>query len=91
MSIEPYLRAAGDGTHELVVSSKGGRVHVLPYCFHSSEEAVDWLATPKGRQMIEKVHNVSRWRKTAHSPAEPSEGVSACLTFVRSWLSSFRL
>jgi hypothetical protein len=66
MSIEPYLRAAGDGTYELVVPSKGGKVHVLPYCFHSNEDAVNWLATPKGRERIEKLRNVSRWRKTAH-------------------------
>ena len=66
MSIEPYLRAAGDGTYELVVPSKGGKLHVLPYCFHSNEDAVKWLATPKGRERIEKLRNVSRWRKTAH-------------------------
>jgi hypothetical protein len=66
MSIKPYLRAVGDGTYELVVQSKGGRLHVLPYCFHSNEDAVNWLATPKGREQIEKLRNVSSWRKTAH-------------------------
>ncbi len=55
MSFEPYLRAAGDGTFELLVPSAGGAVHVLPYCFHTEEDAAHWLASRKGREQIRKI------------------------------------
>jgi len=55
MSFEPYLRAAGDGTLELLVPSTGGIVHILPYCFHSEEDAANWLASRKGRELMTKL------------------------------------
>src|SRR5208337_142758 len=36
MSSQPYLRAADDGTYELLVPSRGS-VHILPYCFYTDE------------------------------------------------------
>ena len=57
MSFEPYLRAAGDGTFELLVPSAGGAVHILPYCFHTEEDAADWLASRKGREQIKKIRS----------------------------------
>ena len=60
MASEPYLRPAGDGTFELLVPSAGGAVHVLPYCFHTEEDAANWLASRKGRELIRKVR--SRYR-----------------------------
>ena len=55
MAFEPYLRPAGDGTYELLVPSGGGAVHVLPYCFHTEEDAANWLASRKGRERIRKI------------------------------------
>lgn len=57
MTFEPYLRSAGDGTFELLVPSTSGAVHVLPYCFHTEEEAASWIASRKGRERIRKVRN----------------------------------
>jgi hypothetical protein len=65
MSFEPYLRAAGDGTFELLIPSEGGAVHVLPYCFHTSEDAANWLASRKGRERIKKIR--SRFEKRKRS------------------------
>jgi hypothetical protein len=65
MSFEPYLRAAGDGTYELLIPSEGGAVHVLPYCFHTKEDAANWLATRKGRERIKKIR--SRFEKRKRS------------------------
>ena len=59
MSFEPYLRAAGDGTLELLVPSAGGAVHIFPYCFHTEEDAANWLATRKGREQIGKIRKRS--------------------------------
>jgi hypothetical protein len=67
MSFEPYLRAADDGTFELLVPSAGGAVHVLPYCFHTEEDAADWLATRKGSARIRKVR--SRYGKIFAPPS----------------------
>ena len=55
MTFDPYLRSAGDGTFELLVPSASGAVHVLPYCFHTEEEAASWIASRKGRERIRKV------------------------------------
>jgi hypothetical protein len=65
MSFEPYLRAAGDGTYELLIPSEGGAVHVLPYCFHSKEDAANWLASRKGRERIRKIRSRFERRKRA--------------------------
>ena len=55
MTFEPYLRPAGDGTFELLVPSASGAVHILPYCFHTEEDAANWLASRKGRERIRKI------------------------------------
>ena len=55
MAFEPYLRPAGDGTLELLVPSVGGTIHVLPYCFHSEEDAANWLASRKGREYMRRL------------------------------------
>lgn len=66
MAFEPYLRPAGDGTYELLVPSAGGAVHVLPYCFHTEEDAANWLATRKGREHIRKIRGrYNRAKRTA--------------------------
>jgi hypothetical protein len=57
MEFEPYLRPAGDGTFELLVPYADGAVNVLPYCFHSEEEAASWLASRKGRERIRQIRN----------------------------------
>jgi hypothetical protein len=54
MTFEPYLRSAGDGTFELLLPSASGAVHVLPYCFHTEEDAATWIASRKGRERIRK-------------------------------------
>jgi len=53
MSSQPYLRAADDGTYELLVPFGKGSVHILPYCFHTEEDAVTWLASRKGREQMQ--------------------------------------
>jgi hypothetical protein len=58
MSSKPYLRAADDGTYELVVPSARGRTHILPYCFHTEEDAMTWLASLKGREVIRKLSGI---------------------------------
>lgn len=55
MAFEPYLRPAGDGTLELLVPSVEGTFHVLPYCFHTEEDAVNWLASRKGREYMRRL------------------------------------
>jgi len=55
MSSEPYLRAADDGTYELLVPFGKGSVHILPYCFHTAEDAANWLASRKGRELIQHI------------------------------------
>jgi hypothetical protein len=54
MAFEPYLRTADDGTYELLVPSPGG-VHILPYCFHTEEDAANWLSSRKGREQIKQI------------------------------------
>ncbi|MGO9984232.1 MAG: hypothetical protein ACLPIX_08490 [Rhodomicrobium sp.] len=65
MSFEPFLRAAGDGTFELLVPSATGAVHVLPYCFHTKEDAASWLASRKGCEQIRKIRSRYERRKRA--------------------------
>ncbi len=55
MSSKPYLRVADDGTFELLVPSGTGFIHVLPYCFHTEEDAANWLASRKGKQSIQQI------------------------------------
>ena len=55
MSSEPYLQAAKDGTFELVIPDNKGPLHVLPYCFHSEEDAMTWLSSRKGREQLKKI------------------------------------
>ena len=55
MSFEPFLRAADDGTFELLVPFGKGSVHILPYCFHTEEDAANWLASRKGRELIQHI------------------------------------
>ena len=55
MSTQPYLRAADDGTYELLVPSRGS-VHILPYCFHTEDDAANWIASRKGREQIQHIH-----------------------------------
>ncbi len=57
MAFDPYLRPAGDGTFELLVPYADGAVNVLPYCFHSEEEAAGWLASRKGRERIRQIRS----------------------------------
>ena len=64
MSSQPYLRAADDGTYELMVPSRGS-IHILPYCFHTEEDAVNWLATRKGREHIQLIRNVKRQERVS--------------------------
>ena len=54
-SSQPYLRAADDGTYEVVVPAGMGRDHILPYCFHTEEDALRWLSTRKGREQIRQI------------------------------------
>ena len=55
MSSQPYLRSADDGTYELLVPFGKGSVHILPYCFHTAEDAANWLASRKGRELIQHI------------------------------------
>ncbi len=67
MAFEPYLRPAGDGTYELLVPSSGGAFLVLPYCFHSEDDAADWLASRKGRELIRKIR--ARYERSKRAAA----------------------
>jgi hypothetical protein len=55
VSSQPYLRVADDGTYELLVPFGKGSVHILPYCFHTEEDAANWLTTRKGRELIQHI------------------------------------
>jgi hypothetical protein len=68
MSSQPYLRAADDGTYELLVPFGKGSIHVLPYCFHTEEDAANWLASRKGRELIQHIR--PKGEKTG--PYQPS-------------------
>jgi hypothetical protein len=61
---QPYLRVAGDGTYELLVPLGRG-FHILPYCFHSKQDATIWLATRKGRERIHQVRQKIRNRSAS--------------------------
>ncbi len=63
MSLNPYLRLAGDGTYELLVPSGHGPDHVLPYCFHTKDDAARWLASRKGREQIKKILGQNRQKE----------------------------
>ncbi|MBT3071832.1 hypothetical protein KKP04_13245 [Rhodomicrobium sp. Az07] len=52
MAPKPYLREADDGTFELLVPAGFDRVHVLPYCFHTEEDAARWLTSRKGKERL---------------------------------------
>ena len=68
MSSHPYLRAADDGTYELLVPFGKSSVHILPYCFHTQEDAANWLASRKGRELIQRIR--PRGEKTGtHQPS----------------------
>ena len=51
----PFIRAADDGTYELLVPFEMGRVHILPYCFHTADEAEKWVKSRKGRELLRKL------------------------------------
>ncbi len=70
MASQPYLRAADDGTFELVVPAGKGRVHILPYCFHTEEDAMRWLSSRKGREQISKISS----RNPLQYPTELAAG-----------------
>ena len=53
MSSQPHLRAADDGTYELLIPFGKGSVHILPYCFHSEEDAANWLASRKSQEQLQ--------------------------------------
>jgi hypothetical protein len=70
MSTKPYLRAADDGTYELVVPSTKGRMHILPYCFHTEEDAMTWLSSRKGREVIRKLSGLQQPAYAASAATE---------------------
>jgi hypothetical protein len=70
MSTKPYLRAADDGTYELVVPSAKGRMHILPYCFHTEEDAMTWLSSRKGKEVIRKLSGLQSQVYAASVAAE---------------------
>ncbi len=78
MPFEPYLRAAGDGTYEMLVPSPSGSVHVLPYCFHTEEDAADWLGSRKGREQIRKIlRQYAKPKRSSRSlPPQPEQALS---------------
>jgi hypothetical protein len=55
MFSQPYLRAASDGTYELLIPLGKDSIHILPYCFHTEEDAANWLASRKGREQIQLI------------------------------------
>lgn len=77
MSLNPYLRAADDGTYELLVPSGPGKVHVLPYCFHTEEDAARWLASRKGREQIQQIRR--RYRNNHRNRKWQSIGLQTLL------------
>jgi hypothetical protein len=78
MSMNPYLRVADDGTYELLVPSGRGTVHVLPYCFHTEEDAARWMASRKGRQQIRKIR--SRYPQSSRAKNWYGVGVQPVLS-----------
>ncbi len=72
MSSQPYLRTADDGTFELLVPSRGS-VHILPYCFHTEEDAVNWLATRKGRENIQQIRDMKKRERVSRRYAPQSQ------------------
>ena len=51
----PYLRAACDGSYELLVLALDGGVNVLPYRFNSRDDAANWLLSQEGQEEIDKI------------------------------------
>jgi len=77
MAPQPYLREADDGTYELVVPSALGQSHVLPYCFHTEEDAKRWLSSRKGQEkmmsLAGQIENAAaRLVAGVHSDVKPS-------------------
>jgi hypothetical protein len=53
--LQPFIRAAGDGTFEVEVPLADHLPPlVLPYSFHSEEDATLWLKSRKGNERIAK-------------------------------------
>jgi hypothetical protein len=53
--LQPFPRAAGDGTYEVVIPLAGSLPPViLPYSFFSEEDATLWIHSPKGSNRILK-------------------------------------
>jgi hypothetical protein len=77
MSFKPYLRVADDGTFELLVPSAGGTIYVLPYCFHTEEDAANWLSSRKGQEQIRKIRNrYERSKRRIHRHVLHTEAVA---------------
>ncbi len=76
MSSQPYLRVVDDGTYELLVPSRGS-VHILPYCFHTEEDAAIWLATRKGREHIEQIRNMKYRERVSRRYVMPPQTQAA--------------
>jgi hypothetical protein len=72
MSPQPYLRVVDDGTYELLVPSRGS-IHILPYCFHTEEDAAIWLATRKGREQIEQIRNMKNRERVSRRYVMPPQ------------------
>ncbi len=77
MSSQPFLRVVDDGTYELLVPSRGS-VHILPYCFHTEEDAASWLATRKGREHIEQIRNLKNRKRASAVVMQPQTLPAMC-------------
>ena len=54
MSTEPYYGRRTMGLMNFW--SSRGSVHTLPYCFHTEDDAANWLASRKGREQTQHIH-----------------------------------
>jgi len=77
MLFEPYLRKANDGTYELLVPLPGGAFQVLPYCFHTPQDAASWLTSRKGQEQIRIIRNryQRRNRRSARLVLDPETAI----------------
>ena len=80
MTSQPYLRAADDGTYELLVPFAKDSVHILPYCFHTVEDAANWLASRKGREIIQHIRpkgeGTGTYQPTLYASSEAGDVLS---------------
>ena len=72
LTLNPYVRAAEDGTYEVLIPlGEDAKPHVLPYSFHSEEAGIAWISSRKGKDRIRQAVEIFKtsydYRNSLHA------------------------